>query len=178
MRNVTLEELFLHPVTQKFVSRSGLDHAITVAEHAFRLAKTEGVDPDLATKAGLLHDIGHYHWYKDGEWDFQLYKENDIHAIKGSARAHKLLVRSGENLQNAKEIALAILLHTDSYLPDGNLSLSPLQLVVAAADQADEQPGGAHHYRKVDQQTALRRIRSLDMQIEQYNQSKNVEQTS
>ena len=137
-RKVTLETLFLHPVVQKYAGRSGMDHAVRVAEKAYELAVQNGVNPDLAAKAGLLHDIGHYEWYQNGKWDYEMYKENDIHAIKGAARAHKLLVRCGENLQDAKEIALAILLHTDSYLPEGRLKLSPLQKVVVMADEEDE----------------------------------------
>ena len=38
VRKVTLEEIFLHPVTQKYLSRSGIAHAIAVAEYAFLLA--------------------------------------------------------------------------------------------------------------------------------------------
>ncbi|WP_085994490.1 HD domain-containing protein [Oceanobacillus senegalensis] len=178
MRKVTLEELFVHPITQKYVGRSGMAHAISVAEKAFHISINKGVNPDLAVKAGLLHDIGHYEWYQNGEWDFQLYKENDIHAIKGAARAHKLLVRCGENLQNAKAIALAVLLHTDSYLPEGHLQLTPLQKVVAEADEADEEPGGNHHYRQIDSSTALKRIKKLDSNIEKYLKTNHLEQTS
>ncbi|WP_226035536.1 HD domain-containing protein [Aquibacillus saliphilus] len=178
MRNVTLENLFTHPIAKKYLGRSGIAHAITVAEKAFHIAQKSGVDPDQAAKAGLLHDIGHYTWYRNGEWDYQLYKENDIHAIKGSARAHKLLIRSGEVPQDAKTIALAILLHTDSYLPDGELQLNPLQRVVSLADEADEEPGGEHHYRKVDHINALERIQGLDMLIDNYLRSNNQKHTN
>lgn len=178
IRNVTLETLYIHPIVQKYVGRSGMAHAVSVAEKAFEIARESDVNPDLATKAGLLHDIGHYEWYQDGEWDYQLYKENDIHAIKGAARAHKLLVRCGEDLQNAKAIALAVLLHTDSYLPEGELQLTPLQKVVALADEADEEPGGNHHYRQIDHDTALRRIQILDKKINKYIASLRFEQTS
>jgi uncharacterized protein len=178
IRNVTLETLYIHPIVQKYVGRSGMAHAVFVAEKAFEIARESGVNPDLAAKAGLLHDIGHYEWYQDGEWDYQLYRENDIHAIKGAARAHKLLVRCGENLQNAKAIALAVLLHTDSYLPEGELQLTPLQNVVALADEADEEPGGNHHYRQIDYDSALRRIQILDTKINQYIQNLCFEQTS
>lgn len=178
IRNVTLETLYVHPIVQKYVGRSGMAHAVSVAEKAFEIARESGVNPDLAAKAGLLHDIGHYEWYQDGEWDYQLYRENDIHAIKGAARAHKLLVRCGENLQNAKAIALAVLLHTDSYLPEGELQLTPLQKVVALADEADEEPGGNHHYRQIDYDSALRRIQILDTKINEYIESPRFEQTS
>lgn len=177
-RKVTLETLFRHPIVQKYVGRSGMDHAITVAEKAFNIAIKSGVNPDLAAKAGLLHDIGHYQWYTNGKWDYQMYKQNDIHAIKGAARAHKLLVRSGEDLENAKEIALAILLHTDSYLPEGSLELTPLQKVVAEADTDDEEPGGKHHYRQIDQCTALARIQMLDKKIERHLEYNNLGKTS
>ncbi|WP_156289011.1 HD domain-containing protein [Oceanobacillus salinisoli] len=179
MRNVTLEKLFVHPVVQKYVGRSGMAHAISVAEIAFDIATKTDVNPDLAAKGGLLHDIGHYKWYHpNGKWDYELYKDNDIHAIKGAARAHKLLVRCGENLQDAKAIALAVLLHTNSYLPQGQLQLTPLQKVVAEADEADEEPGGNHHYRKIDHETALQRIQKLDSNIDQFLRSNSLERTS
>ncbi|MBS2970347.1 HD domain-containing protein [Metabacillus sp. KIGAM252] len=169
MRKVTLTEIFDHPIAQKYLQRSGIAHAVSAAYHAYRLAVKEGVDPDLAVKAALLHDIGHYEWYTDGEWDFEQYKKNDIHAIKGAERAHKLLVRLGEDREAAKEIALAILLHTDSYLPDGSLSQNPLQKVVKLADEMDEEPDGKHHYRRISEQTARKKIQELDQLIEKRN---------
>jgi len=165
MKRVTLEKVFLHPITQKYLERSGIAHAIAVAEFAYIFAKRFEVNVDYATKAALLHDIGHYTWYRDGEWDYDLYRENDIHAIKGASRAHKLLITIGEDRHAAKEIAIAILLHTDSYLPKGELELKPLQQVVALADEADEQRGGNHHYKKIDEDIALERIRALDTQV-------------
>lgn len=174
MRNVTLTDVFLHPSAQKYINRSGVVHAIATAYHAYSLAKEHGVDPDLATKAALLHDVGHYTWYTNGQWDYSLYKENDIHAIKGAERAHKLLIELGEDPRKAKEIALAILLHTDSYLPDGQLQLLPLQRVVALADEADEEPGGQHHYRKMDLNTALSRIKNLDRLVDAHYETQNL----
>lgn len=162
MRTVTLEMLFTHPITQRYLGRSGIAHAVKVAEQAYDMAQEHHVDPDLATKAALLHDIGHYNWYRNGEWDFDLYRENDIHAIKGANRAHKLLIRIGEDPRKAKQIALAILLHTDSYLPEGELHLNPLQKVVALADEADEEPQGKHHYQMMDIKAALTRLQRLD----------------
>ncbi|WP_100012205.1 HD domain-containing protein [Lentibacillus sediminis] len=166
MSKVTLEEVFTHPITQKYLKRSGVAHAVAVAEFAYIFAKRFDVNPDYATKAALLHDVGHYTWYRDGEWDYDLYRENDIHAIKGASRAHKLLIRVGEDRHAAKEIAVAVLLHTDSYLPAGELQLKPLQQVVALADEADEEAGGNHHYKTIDDQTALERIRALDRRID------------
>lgn len=177
MRKVTLEQVFTRPITQKYLKRSGLAHAISVAEYAFAFAKDNNVNPDLATKAALLHDVGHYTWYRDGKWDYELYRENDIHAIKGASRAHKLLIRIGEDRHAAKEIAVAILLHTDSYLPEGNLNLKPLQYVVSLADEADEESDGKHHYRTIDDHEAIERICNLDRMIdkiketEQFNKS-------
>ncbi|EIT84594.1 Putative phosphohydrolase yueE [Fictibacillus macauensis ZFHKF-1] len=174
MRKVTLSQLFQHELVQKYLNRSGVVHAISTAYHAFSLAKQHGVNPDLATKAALLHDIGHYTWYTDGKWDYALYKENDIHAIKGAERAHKLLIELGEDPRDAKEIALAILLHTDSYLPEGQLQLLPLQQVVALADEADEEPGGLHHYRQLDYSTACSRIKNLDRWVDAYYAAANL----
>ncbi|WP_018921503.1 HD domain-containing protein [Salsuginibacillus kocurii] len=167
MRKVTLTELFSHPITQKYVKRAGLAHAISTAYHAFRLAKENGVNPDLATKAAFLHDMGHYTWYRNGKWDFELYKQNDIHAIKGAERAHKLLVRCGEDLKVAKEVSLAVLLHTDSYLPDENVNRTPLQQVVKEADELDEEPDGKHHYREISDELAHKKLNDLDEKINQ-----------
>lgn len=62
MRNVTLVDVFTHPIAQKYLTRSGVAHAVACAYHAYRLAVRAGVDPDIATKAALLHDIGHYEY--------------------------------------------------------------------------------------------------------------------
>ncbi|MEW9110187.1 MAG: HD domain-containing protein [Cytobacillus gottheilii] len=168
MRDVTLTEIYQHRIAQKYVTRSGLAHAIAVSYHAFRLAKEQGVDPDSAAKAGFLHDIGHYTWYKNGKWDYDLYKKNDIHAIKGAERAHKLLIRLGENPVKAKEIALAILFHTDSFMPGGEVIRTPLQSIVKMADELDEEPGGAHHYRTLEYDRALKSLQELDARIEKF----------
>lgn len=165
MRHVTLVEIFTHPIAQKYLTRSGIAHAVSVAYHAFRLSVQHNVNPDLATKAALLHDIGHYEWYTNGQWDYEKYRQNDIHAIKGAERAHKLLIRLGEEPQAAKEIALAILLHTDSYLPEGTIQQRPLQKVVKLADEADEEPGGKHHYRELEYNLAVKKIKELDKKV-------------
>lgn len=162
MRNVTLLEIFQHPIAQKYLKRSGLAHALSTAEYALRLSHEYNVNPDMATKAAFLHDIGHYTWYRNGKWDFKSYKENDIHPIKGAERAHKLLIRLGEDPRIAKEISLAILFHTDSYLPKGDLQLNPLQEIVALADEADEEPNGNHHYRTISDEDATIKLRKLD----------------
>ncbi|PYZ93512.1 phosphohydrolase [Salipaludibacillus keqinensis] len=165
MKRVTLTEIHEHPIAQKYVKRAGLAHAISAAYHAFHIAKDFDVNPDLAVKAAFLHDIGHYTWYRNGQWDYNLYKENDIHAIKGAERAHKLLIRLDENPVSAKEISLAILLHTDSYLPERGIQREPLQRVVALADEADEEPGGAHHYRNITDEKAAEMIKKLDDKV-------------
>lgn len=167
MRDVTLTDIYQHRIAQKYVTRSGVAHAIAVSYHAYRLAEEQGVDSDSAAKAGFLHDIGHYTWYKNGKWDYDLYKKNDIHAIKGAERAHKLLIRLGENPIKAKEIALAILFHTDSFMPGGEVIRTPLQSIVKRADELDEEPGGAHHYRTLDYERAVKSLRLLDEKIDQ-----------
>lgn len=176
MRKVTLSSIYNHPITQKYVRRSGMAHAISVAYYAFDLAKEYGVNPDIAAKAGFLHDIGHYEWYSDGEWDYQLYRDYDIHPIKGAERAHKLLVRLGEDKYAAKEIAHAILLHTDSVLPEGRYHFSPLQKVVHLADESDKQPGDQHHYERIDKKKELALIQELDRKIDEYLSSGKMEQ--
>jgi uncharacterized protein len=162
MRDVRLIDIFEHHIAQKYLNRSGIAHAIAVAYHAFHLAKEHHLDVDTAAKAGLLHDMGHYTWYKNGKWDYDLYKQNDIHPIKGAERAHKLLIRLGENPVKAKTIALAILFHTDSFLP--------LQQIVKWADEKDEEEGGMHHYRSIDydraKQSIIRLDESIDSEIE------------
>lgn len=168
MRDVTLLDIFEHRIAQKYLNRSGLAHAIAVAYHAFNLAKKQNVDVDAAAKAGLLHDIGHFTWYKNGKWDYNLYKQNDIHPIKGAERAHKLLIRLGENPVLAKTISHAILFHTDSFLPTNDIIRTPLQQIVKWADEMDEEEGGLHHYRKIDYEKAKQSIIRLDAMIEDY----------
>ncbi|WP_078381354.1 HD domain-containing protein [Sutcliffiella halmapala] len=178
MRDVTLTELFQHPITKKHLQRSGIAHAIEVAYNAFHLAFKYNVSVDLATKAALLHDIGHYEWYRQGKWDYEQYRKNDIHAIKGAERAHKLLVRLGENPQNAKLISVAILLHTDSYLPEVDIKRSPLQKVVKLADEMDEEQGGNHHYKQIDQITALEKIQQLDQLVDHHLPKQQLQQNN
>ncbi|WP_349410261.1 HD domain-containing protein [Pseudalkalibacillus sp. SCS-8] len=179
MHKPTLLELFEHPKAQKHIQRSGVVHAIASSYHAFKLAKEYDVNPSLACKAALLHDIGHHTWYReDGQWDFERYRANDIHAIKGAERAHKILIELGEDRETAKEISLAILLHTDSYLPEGTLKLSPLQKVVKLADEADEEPDGKHHYRMMAYEKAVKLIRKLDEKIQQDQSTARFQQTS
>ncbi|WP_027963021.1 HD domain-containing protein [Halalkalibacillus halophilus] len=167
MTEVRLIDIFNHPITQKYLRRSGVHHAVSVTENAFQIAKERRVNAELATKAALLHDIGHYEWYRDGKWDYKEYRKHDIHAIKGAERAHKLLIRIGENRVVAKEISIAILLHTDSYLPFKAEELrTPLQRVVFEADEMDELPGGEHHNHKMSKQEADRRLSKIDQQLE------------
>ncbi|WP_028782553.1 HD domain-containing protein [Thalassobacillus devorans] len=169
MSKVTLETIFKHRVTQKYLQRSGVNHAVSVAYNAFDLAIKRGVNVDLAAKAALLHDMGHYEWYRDGKWDYEEYRRHDIHAIKGAERAHKLLIRLGEDRLVAKEVSLAVLLHTDSYLPfDVDGKRTELQKVVAEADTMDEQPGGMHHYKEMSRQEAIKLLRKLDEKIAEH----------
>ncbi len=168
MRDVRLSDIFNHHIAQKYITRSGLAHALAVAYHAFELAKERNIDVDNAAKAGFLHDMGHYTWYKDGKWDYQLYKKNDIHPIKGAERAHKLLIRLGENPVKAKEIALAVLFHTDSFIPGGSVNLTPLQQIVKIADEKDEEPGGHHHYRTISIKRAVESLMRLDEKIDKH----------
>jgi uncharacterized protein len=166
MRDVMLLDIFEHHIAQKYLNRSGLAHAIAVSYHSFHLAVEHQVDVDIAAKAGLLHDMGHYTWYKNGKWDYELYKQNDIHAIKGAERAHKLLIRLGENPIKAKTIALAILFHTDSFLPSNDIIRTTLQQIVKWADEKDEEAGGLHHYRKIEYDRAKKSIIRLDEMID------------
>lgn len=168
MRQVTLMELYSHPIAQKYVRRSGMAHAIAVAYHAFSLACSKQADADAAAKAGFLHDIGHYTWYDNGKWDYKAYKKHDIHPIKGAERAHKLLIRLGEHPSAAKEISLAILFHTDSILPEGKLQYTALQEIIHLADEMDKQPGNQHHYRVINKRKEVELIRTLDQKIEEH----------
>jgi len=166
MRDVTLIDIFEHHITQKYVKRSGFAHAIVVAYHAFHLAKQYNENVDIAAKAGFLHDIGHFTWYRNGKWDYELYRQNDIHPIKGAERAHKLLIRLGENPIQAKTTALAILFHTDSFLPSNDINRTMLQKIVKWADEKDEEEGGAHHYRTITRERARESIIRLDQMID------------
>jgi uncharacterized protein len=37
-----------------------------------------------------------------------------------------------------------------------------LQAIIKLADEADEEPGGRHHYRKIDDALALKKVKQLD----------------
>ncbi|WP_124222605.1 HD domain-containing protein [Aquisalibacillus elongatus] len=165
MRRVLMKDIYHHPIVQKYVRRSGMAHAIAVGHYVFDLALEYNVNPDWAVKAGFLHDIGHYDWSDHGGWNYQLYRECDIHPIKGAERAHKLLVRLGEDQVAAKEISHAVLLHTDSVLPKGSYELSHLQKVVHLADERDKEPGDGHHYRSISRHWEERLIHELDLKI-------------
>jgi uncharacterized protein len=168
MRRVTLEELLMDSVCRKHLPKAGIDHSIRVAEIAFDMAVEHGVDTDLATKAGLLHDIGHGNFFNElGDWDYEAYSRGDIHPVKGAERAHELLVLKGEDMERAREVMEAILYHSGStsIRPDGR-KRTMLQAIIAAADDRDEQPDGRHHVRQIDWGQALERIRALDRRVE------------
>ncbi|MGM8215464.1 HD domain-containing protein [Bacillaceae bacterium W0354] len=165
MNRVTLEQIYRHKIAQKYLRRSGMAHAISVAQYAYELAIKYHVNPDWAAKAGFLHDIGHYTWYSNGQWDYKLYKDYDIHPIKGAERAHKLLIRLGESPLAAKEISHAILFHTESVLPSERFQRNSLQHVIYLADEQDKEPGNAHHYKKIKQDKELSLIKQLDNKI-------------
>lgn len=166
MRRVTLEELITDSVCRKHLPRAGVDHSIRVAEIAVDLAVQLGVDPDMAAKAGLLHDIGHGDFTVNGVWDYGLYSRGDIHPIKGAERAHELLVLKGEDPAVAREIAFAILFHSGSSAIRPATERTPLQVLVAMADDGDEEEHGAHHLRKIDWAGAIARVRALDRRID------------
>ena len=170
MGYVTLVDIFKHPITQKYLRRSGVHHAVKVTEIACRLATEREENPELATKAALLHDMGHFEWNREGKWDYEEYRKHDIHAIKGAERAHKLLIRLGENRVKAKEIAIAILLHTDSYLPFSVKEFrTPLQQIIYEADEIDELPKGGHHYLKMEREEAIERLAIIDKKVQTAN---------
>lgn len=67
---------------QKYLKRSGITHVVAVTEYAYIFAKRFNMNVGLATRAALLHNIGLYTWYRDGERDYELYQANDIHESK------------------------------------------------------------------------------------------------
>ena len=122
---------------------------------------------DSAAKAGFLHDIGHHTWYEMENGIMICIDKMISMQLKGAERAHKLLIRLGENPIKAKEISLAILFHTDSYFPGGEIVRTPLQAIIKQADEKDEEPGGTHHYRKIEQNRAYRLLERLDHKIDE-----------
>ena len=77
------------------------------------------------------------------------------------------MIRLGENPVQAKATSLAILFHTDSFLPSNDIVRTPLQQVVKWADEKDEEEGGNHHYRKIDAERAKQSIIRLDKMIDE-----------
>ena len=63
-------------------------------------------------------------------------------------KEHINFIRLGEHPKLAKEISIAIL-HTDSFLVEQEIERTSLQNIIKWADEADEEPGGAHHYRTI-----------------------------
>lgn len=96
--------------------------------------------------------------------------ENTISMQLKAERAHKLLIRLGENRVKAKEIAIAILLHTDSYLPFSVKEFrTPLQQIIYEADEIDELPKGGHHYLKMEREEAIERLAIIDKKVQTAN---------
>jgi uncharacterized protein len=50
-------------------------------------------------------------------------------------------------------------------LPEGTIQQRPLQKVVKLADEADEEPGGKHHYRELEYNLAVKKIKELDKKV-------------
>ncbi|ADL13109.1 HD domain-containing protein [Acetohalobium arabaticum] len=165
--HVTLETLITDSVAKKHLPQGGLRHAVITAENAFELANERQLCVDIATKAGLLHDIGHTTWEHQGEWDYESYNYYDIHTIKGAERAHELLIFKGEDLSKARTVALAILFHSDSSPISENVELTPLQQLVFDADDMDELKDKERHNLEIDFAEALERVRRLDMLVYQ-----------
>lgn len=99
------------------------------------MAIESNVDPDLATKSALLHDMGHYEWYRDGKWDYEEYRKHDIHAIKGAERAHKLLIRLGRPTGGKRGIACCTSPHRQLSSLFLEAQRTELQEVVRVADE-------------------------------------------
>ncbi|MFW5873122.1 MAG: HD domain-containing protein [Bacillota bacterium] len=165
---VTLVSLLTDSIALKHLRVAGFRHAVVAAEYAFDLAKERDVCTDLATKAALLHDIGHTSWEKHGKWDFESYDYFDIHPIKGAERAHELLTLKGEHLGKAREIALAILFHSGSSPINTNLKLTPLQQLVMEADDVDELEDGEHHNLEISLEDAIKRLEILDNKVAEH----------
>jgi uncharacterized protein len=163
--HVTLETLLEDSVAKKHLPKAGYDHAITTAENAYEFACQRDICAELATKAGLLHDIGHTSWKEQGEWDEESYREFDIHTIKGAERAHELLILKGDGLGKARDICLAILFHSSSSPVSQNVELTGLQQLVFDADEEGKEDYGAHHEEEVEFSEALQRVRRLDMLV-------------
>jgi uncharacterized protein len=166
-RRVNLVSIFTDSVVLKHLPKAGFRHSVETAKQGFTLAMKKDCCIDMTVKACLLHDVGHTIWRVNGKWDYDSYKYYDIHPIKGAERAHELLTLKGENLCKARQIALAILFHSDSSFINTGIKRNKLQQIVAEADNLDSCSCGQHHNNELPYEELLEEIRSLDRLVEE-----------
>ena len=82
------------------------EHSIRVAHIAAQIARAEGMDEELATIAGLLHDVGYGQDFPED------YDRND-HGRDGAKVARPFLQSLGLSEQAVNDICYAIAIHVD-----------------------------------------------------------------
>lgn len=106
-----------------------IEHSIRVAHIALEIAEAEGLDPERAYVAGLLHDLG---------YSVDLYKENRQfdHGRVGAALARPFLRELGYSEKETEEICYGIAIHVDDQA-DFEGERNAFTLTVQDADNID-----------------------------------------
>ena len=99
--------------------RSAVAHLYGVSLAATMIAKKRGLDPEIASMAGMLHDL---HAYKTGSYD--------DHAHKGAELAQKILGKLDITNEVEKEMVCSAIYHHDDKL----VTDSPMDEVLKDAD--------------------------------------------
>ena len=146
----------LLPIIRSRMTEKRYIHTIGVADTAMVLAAQEGVDPQKAELAGLLHDICKY---ADMEWMAQQIKEHDLnqqllefhhelwHGPVGSIVAKQEFGIHDEDILNA------IYYHTS-----GRAGMSKLEKIIYVADMIEP----SRNFPKVEK---LREFATQDLEL-------------
>lgn len=134
---ITRHDLYFMKTIRTYIDGRRLEHSISVAKLAYAIAESNGLEPDRAFIAGLLHDIGKEEDHDDKmELLKSYYKDPDqlpafsFHQFVGAIIAEK------DFGINDPEILDAIRYHAT-----GKANMSPLGMIIYAADKIEPTRG-------------------------------------